>query len=275
MSHGTVRISPDGKQLSVTEFYIDRVLWVYNTARGTQERQTFDGLSSDGVWSPDGSRLVFRSNSSGPMRLYVKSLSSPDTAPLTPGPDDFAGTFTADGKDLIFAHGDAGTTPTYDIDVVSLDQPNKIRPLLNSKFSETYPALSTDGKWLVYCSNESGQSEVYVQPYPGPGRRVTISTNGGTEPVFSRDGKELFFRQGQEMISVPFKISGTDFMPEKPEVLFTGNFLGTTPARMWDVGADGRFLMIQPIPEKALGRNAKIFPPALRVILNWTKEIEK
>jgi serine/threonine-protein kinase len=275
MSHGSVRISADGKRLAVTEYYVERALWVYDTARETQERQTSDGQSSDGVWSPDGSRLVFRSNSSGPMRLYSKSINSPDVVPLTPGPMDYSGAFTLDGKELIFVHGEAGTTSqTYDLHVVSMDQPNKPRPLLNTKFSETHPALSIDGKWLAYCSDESGRNEVYVQPYPELGRRITISTGGGVEPVFSRDGKELFYRQGQTFMSVLFKISGTDFVPEKPAVLFTGTFLGTTPTRMYDVAPDGRFLMIQPIPEKTLGRNARIFPPTLRVILNWAQEVE-
>ncbi len=275
MSHGSVRISPNGKQLAVTEYYVDRVVWVYDTTRGTQERQTFDGQSSDGVWSPDGSRLVFRSNTSGPMQLYLKSLGSPDATPLTPGPMDYPGTFTADSKDLIFVHGEAGTTSaSYDIYVVPIDQPNKTRPLLNSKFSETYPALSIDGKWLAYCSDESGRSEVYVQPYPGPGKRMTISTDGGTEPVFSRSGNDLFYKQGQTVMSVSFKVSGAEFLPDKATALSTGNFLGTTPTRMFDVDADGRFLAIQPIPERTLGRNAKIFPQTLRIILNWTKEIE-
>jgi hypothetical protein len=76
------------------------------------------------------------------------------------------------------------------------------------------------------------------------------------------------------IMSVSFKVSGAEFLPEKATVVGTGNFLGTTPTRMFDVAADGRFLMIQPIPERTLGRNSKIVPPTLRIILNWAKEIE-
>jgi Tol biopolymer transport system component len=278
MSHGLVRVSPDGKLAAVTEYYVDRLIWVFDLVRGTQDRQTFDGHSADGVWSPDGQRLVFRSNNSGPTRLYLKSLASPDLIPLTPGPLDYAGFFTPDGKELVFTHGDYGTnSATYDIDVVSIDEPNKIRPLLNTRFNEIYPALSPDGHWLAYCSDESGRLQLYVQPYPGSGKRVPVSTDGAAEPAWSRDGKELFYRSGpggSRMMSVSYKVSGTDFIPENPVMLFQGAFLSTTPARMYDVAPDGRFLMVQPISAQAGTRDSKIFPSTLRIIVNWTSELD-
>jgi serine/threonine-protein kinase len=275
MSHGSVRVSPDGKMAAVTEYYVDRLIWVFDLVRGTQERQTFDNHSADGVWSPDGQRLAFRSNSSGPTRLYLKSLGSPDPVPLTPGPLDYAGSFTADGKELVFSHGEAGNnSATYDIDVISIDEPNKIRPVVNTRFNETYPSLSPDGHWLAYCSDESGRSQLYVQSYPTAGKRVPVSTDGATEPVWSRDGKELFYRNGSSMMSVPFKVSGADFVPETPAMLFQGAFLGTTPARMYDIAPDGRFLMVQPIPSKTGARDTKIFPSTLRIIINWTAELD-
>ena len=261
MSHGSVRISPDGKLVAATEYYVDRVLWIFDLVRGTRERQTFDGHGSDGVWSPDGQRLVFRSNSSGPFRLYLKSLTSQDPIPLTSGPLDYAGSFTPDGKEFVFSHGEPGTnSATYDIHVVSIDDPGRTRPLLNTKFSETYPTLSPDGHWLAYCSDESGRSQVYVQPYPGLDKRVAISTDGGAEPAWSRDGKELFYRIGGAMMSVAVKTSGTDFVPDKPVMLFRGVFLNTTPTRMYDVAPDGRFLMVQPIPAQTTARDSEIFP---------------
>jgi Tol biopolymer transport system component len=274
MSHGMVRISPDGKSASVTEYYVDRIVWVFDLLRGTLERQTFDSQSSDGIWSPDGQSLVFRSNNSGPTRLYLKSLSSSDPVPLTPGPLDYPGSFTTDGKEVIYTSGQPGiSSSTYDIYVVRLDEPNKPRPLVNSKFTDSFPSISPDGKWLTYCSDESGRFEVYVQPYPGPGKRVTVSTAGGTAPAWSRNGNELFFLNGPAMMAVRFSASGKEFTPEKPIQLFQGPFLFTLPARMYDVGPDGRFLMIYPIPSQNNDRNAKIFPSSLRIVLNWTSEL--
>jgi hypothetical protein len=147
-----------------------------------------------------------------------------------------------------------------DVYVVSVEQPNKPKPLINTQFSETYPTLSPDGHWLTYCSDESGTSQFYVQPYPGPGKRVTVSTDGAIEPAWSRDGRELFYRNGDAMLSVSVKIPGTEFLPEKPVVLFHGVFLATTPTRMYDIAPDGRFLMIQPIPRRNRRLGQQDFP---------------
>ena len=134
-------------------------------------------------------------------------------------------------------------------------------------------ALSVDGKWLAYCSDESNSSQVYVQSYPNLGKRTTISTDGGCQPVWSRDGKELFYVRGQTMMSVSFTVIGVEFVADKPSVLFTRGFLNTTPTRMFDVGPNGRFLVVLPIAEQASVRDAKIFPSTLRLVLNWTKEL--
>jgi serine/threonine protein kinase len=93
MSHGSVRIAPNVPRIAVTEYYVDRIVWTLDAVRGTLERQTFEGLDSDAVWSPDGSSIVFRSNRDGPMRLYHKRLDSRDAVPITPGPLDFPGSF--------------------------------------------------------------------------------------------------------------------------------------------------------------------------------------
>src|SRR5262249_28892592 len=154
--------------------------------------------------------------------LYMQALNGADATPLTPGPLDYPGAWSPDGKELLFAHADpTKRTPSYDIYAVSFDKPDQIRPILNSPASETYPDLSPDGHWLAYCSNKSGRNELYVQPYPGPGAPVLVSTDGAAEPAWSRDGKELFFRSpGGKMMSVKFKIAGSEFAPEKPALLF-------------------------------------------------------
>jgi hypothetical protein len=104
---------------------------------------------------------------------------------------------------------------------------------------------------------------------------VAISTDGANEPVWSRDGKELFFRNGASMLSVPYTVSESEFVPGKPSVLFQKNFFFTTPMGMYDVARDGRFLMVQPIPEEAAARDKSIFPSTLRIVLNWTSELKR
>src|SRR5262249_10627247 len=130
--------------------------------------------------------------------------------------------------------------------------------LLNTRFAESNPEFSPDGHWLAYSSDESSSMQVYVQPYPGPGKRVQVSSNGGTEPAWSKDGKELFFRNGDKMLSVRFKAEGTGFLPEKPELLFEKQF-GGAAVRSYDVTADGRFLVRQAIPNQTEERNKKVF----------------
>jgi serine/threonine-protein kinase len=276
ISYGSVRISPDGKSVIFTEYDVEKAVWLFDIVRGTLARQTSDGQSLDGVWSPDGSRIAFRSNRSGPTRLYLQGLNTTDAIPITPGPLDYAGDWTVDGKELVFAHADAAKAAlNYDIYIVPVDQPNMIRPLLNTSASETYPAFSPDGHWLAYCSDKSGRSELYVQAYPGPGNPVLVSTDGASEPVWSRDGKELFYRNAGKMMSVRFRTSGPNFEPEKAAPLFDTSPLSTLPTRMYDVSPDGRFLMVQPIPDQTSDRDKKIFPSNLRVVLNWPEELHR
>ena len=107
-------------------------------------------------------------------------------------------------------------------------------------------AFSRDGRWIAYDSDESGRSEVYVRPFPGPGGKILVSTDGGAQPVFSADGRELFYRNGDKMIAVPITVVPA-FHPSKPEVLFERPYL-ILPfyPRSYDVSADGRrFLMIK------------------------------
>jgi Tol biopolymer transport system component len=224
------------------------------------------------IWSPDGSRLAFRSDRSGPARIYVKALNSPDATPLTEGPMDQPSAWTPDGKELAFVRGTGSITNIY---IVSLAEPNKVRPLLNTRFAERTPEFSPDGRWLAYGSNESGPAQIYVQPYPGPGKRLQVSTNGGVDPAWSRDGKELFFSNGVQMLSVHFKAEGTEFLPDKPDLLFEKQFARGQAVRGYDVTADGRFLVRQAIPNQTEERNKKVFPSTLRIVLNWTGELDR
>ena len=279
MSRFAARVSPDGRRVAFSELYVNKDIWLFDTVRGTEDRLTYEGQNAFPIWSADGSLVAFRSDRSGPLRIYLsKGLNSRDVTALSPGPLDVPSSWTPDNKELAFTRGLSGGVGSTDIYVVSLDQPDKIRPVVNTDADERFPEFSPDGKWLAYTSNETGRFELYVQPYPGPGKRVTVTSDGAAEPAWSRNGSnELFYRNGQRMMSVHFKVSGPDFTPDKPVVLFEQAFLGggTTVRATYDVAPDGRFLGVQPIPEPADERNRKIFPSTLRLVLNWTEELRE
>jgi serine/threonine-protein kinase len=144
---------------------------------------------------------------------------------------------------------------------------------------ERFPEISPDGKWLAYVSNETGRPELYVQPYPGSGKRVTITSEGAQECAWSRNSSELFYRLGTRMLSVRYKISGGDFVPEKPVPLFDQPSLGagTNVRATFDVAPDGRFLlnMNLAVQEQGEERLRKIFPSGLRFVLNWSQETRR
>jgi hypothetical protein len=163
-----------------------------------------------------------------------------------------------------------------DIYVLPLDGDSKPQVFWRTKFSEGSPKFSPNGKWLAYSSNESGQPEVYVVEYPGPGKKVTISTNGGTDPLWRHDGRQLYYRLGDLMMVVDIS-SGRSLEVSKPRVLWRGNYLagagsscgmaGPTSSN-YDVTPDGeRFLMIEDASPTAECER-------LRVVSNWSLELK-
>ena len=273
------RVLPDGKRLAFSELYINKDIWIFDTERATEDRATYEGQNAFPIWSPDGSRMAFRSDRAGPLGIYItQAANSRDVVQLTPGPMDVPSSWTPDGKELAFTRGFSATGGNTDIYVVSLDRPNDLRAVVATNATEMFPEFSPDGKWLAYVSDESGRLTLYVQPYPGPGPRITVTSEGPpTEPAWSKNSNELFYRSGPRMYSIRFKISGNDFVPEKPALLFQQPPLGvgTTVRASYDVAPDGRFLLNQAIPEGVDDRNRRIFPSTLRVILNWNDEVTR
>jgi hypothetical protein len=150
----------------------------------------------------------------------------------------------------------------FDIWTLAMDEGRQPRPFLTSSFNERNPRFSADGRWVAYESDETGRPEIYVQPFPGPGRKSRISTDGGTFPVWARDGRELFYwgPDGASMMSVTMA-SWPARSPGRPQLLFRQR-----SSYPFDVGPDGRFLIIEDQPEEAL-------PPIVGV-LNWSEELK-
>jgi serine/threonine-protein kinase len=138
-------------------------------------------------------------------------------------------------------------------------------PFLITPFDERSPRFSPDGKWLAYVSDESGHDDVYVQPFPGPGSKWLVSIDGGIDPVWSRDGRELFYRQGDQMMAVSVAPKG-QFSAGRPQRLFEVHFDAGDNGPNYDVSPDGQgFVMPR--------RNQGAMPGELHLVLNWFAEV--
>ena len=153
--------------------------------------------------------------------------------------------------------------------VLPMEGNSKPQVFLRTPLSESSPSFSPDGRWIAYVSNESGREEVYVQPYPGPGGRSQISTEGGIEAVWASNGRELFYRNGDKMMAVEITTQPT-FTAGSPRLLFEGSYsFSANNSTSYDVSLDGqRFLMVQSVePEQA--------PTQINVVLNWFEELKR
>jgi len=169
-----------------------------------------------------------------------------------------------DGDTLVFMRQNAQTS--RDIYVLSLRGPPRPRPVVSTAAFEGGPQFSPDGHWLVYASDESGQMQIYVRPFPGPDRRWSVSTQGGTQPLWNRNGKEIFYRLGNKMMVVD--VSGvTDLTLSRPRQLFDQRYVfQNISLANYDITPDGqRFLMLK--DETGAGR--------LNIVLNWTEELKR
>jgi Tol biopolymer transport system component len=264
------RLSPDGRRLAVTLQGQEVQLWLYDLSRETLTRFAFEGkMNSNPVWTPDGKRIAFNSNKEGPANLFWQLADgSGGLERLTTSEYlHFPMSWSPNGRVLAFVE----VTPTtgYDLWTLGLGD-RKAQPFLRTQFNESVPQFSPDGNWLAYTSNETGRWEVYVQPYPSSGGKWQISTEGGTEPVWNRNGRELFYRNGDKMMAVDIAPQPS-FTAGKPRVIFEGRYVpppGTSPN--YDVSPDGqRFLMIKP------NEAGEAAPAQINVVLNWFEELKR
>jgi len=264
------RVSPDGGRVAVDIREQEAQEWLYDLSRGTLTRLTFEGsLSISAAWAPDSKRLAVQSDKGGPLNIFWEPADgSGGLERLTTSESlQFPMSWSRDGQFL--AYGEIDPNSGYDIWVLRLSD-HKAEPFLRTPFNESVPQFSPDGHWLAYVSDESGRWEVYVQPYPGPGGKSQISTEGGMEPVWNPKGAELFYRTGDRMMAVDVATQPS-FHAGKPRVLFEGRY-ERTPATgpNYDVAPDGqRFLMLKPSEQEAAA------PNQIDVVLNWFEELKR
>jgi Tol biopolymer transport system component/predicted Ser/Thr protein kinase len=263
------RLSPDGKRVAVAIAEQGIQLWLYDLSRETLTRFTFEGIFNYApLWTPDGKRIAFESSKEGPLNIFwqladgggeLERLTTSEhiNAPMS---------WSLDAQLLAFLE----VTPTTGVDIWVLRMSDrKAQPFLRTPFNEGAPRFSPDGRCLAYMSDESGRYETYVQPYPGPGGKWQISTEGGTEPVWNPNGLEMFYRSGDKMMAVDIATQ-PGFSAGKPRMLFEGQY-GPSPVPIpnYDVAPDGqRFLMLKP-SEQARA------PTQINIVLNWFEELKR
>lgn len=248
------RISPDGRKLAIEIEGSSHDVFVYDFARGVLSNITTDGMSHWPVWSPDGSWIGYRSGPMGRFQLFQvpADRSGPAQRIVAEGYSQSFESYSPDGRAVVYTLQDRGLPSK--IAVLQLAGDAKPRPLDETKFAQGSPKVSPDGRWLAYCSSESGKPQVYVQAFPGPGAKIQVSNEGGTDPVWRRNGRELFYRNGDSMMALAVS-TGSGFSAGRPQELWKGAYshgmssscgLPGLTSSNYDVNPDGqRFLMIK------------------------------
>ncbi len=274
------RISPDGTRLAVdTTGSGTGDIWIWDFARQALTRFTFDPAQDIyPVWTPDGRRLLFRSERSGLANIFWQAADGTGTVErLTESPNEQAPySVSPDGTRLVFRE-DVRTTG-QDLKVLTLQGERRVEPLVQTAFNERNGEISPDGRWLAYQTNESGQDEIYVRPFPDVNSgRWLVSAGGGRTPLWARSGRELFYQApgGGAVFGVTVEGGGANFRAGTPAKQVEGQyFVGggdTSPGRTYDVSPDGqRFLMV-----KVGEPDQTAAPPSIVVVQHWGEELKR
>jgi eukaryotic-like serine/threonine-protein kinase len=259
------RISPNGHTVAVSRLESGRELsvWLIDY-RGVPTRLTFGSFDLNPIWAPDSDKVIFSSPRDGlPPNLFQKSLAggSEERRLTHSGIDSIATDWSRDGRYVVYMANELGTN--WNIWAMPLTGDQTPQPVLRSQFNEMDGRISPDGHWLAYVSDESGKWEVYVQRFLSPGAKWQISSNGGKDPQWSQDGKELFYVAADQKLMAVAVHAGLSLDPSTPKQLFqfhgASDFLGGS----YDVGVNGqRFLVTALVGEEA--------SPPLTVVINWT-----
>jgi serine/threonine protein kinase len=267
------RLSADGRQLAIAaleQLAIPPDIWVFDTRMGTGTRSPMPFPDLDPIFSADGNRIFFSNTSEGKWNIFVRNVSdTADPVPLLPAtrprwPRDVS----PDGSVLLYHEWSASRRG--DLKVLLLSGERRPRDFIASIFDDDQGAFSPDGRRVAYVSDESGRKEVFVASFPNPSQRIRISSEGGTQPRWSRDGRELFYvSKSNTMMVAPFDPSSG--VPASPparlfDVPISYAFGSHVPLR-YDVSPDGRFLIVV--------RSSEAPPPPLVLVLNWQAGLKR
>ena len=268
------RISPDGKRIA---YYgagsLDRYIWVYDIGRGTSTQVTSEGQALFPNWNPDGKYLSFSWSKAGPLGIWWKALDgSAEAKPLATSEFNlFPGSWTRDGRFLSVTESNPKTR--WNILIFDMKE-QKLQSFVATDAWEQWPDFAPDGRWLAYVSDKTGRNEVYVRSFPGGDKEYVVSNNGGSSPLWSPDGRELFYRdlEAKKLIKVDITTQ-PDFSVGQPLVVFefaTG--IVTNPIRSHDITPDGRDFLFcvssQPGPKP-------VSVTQLNLVQNWFEELKR
>jgi len=243
------RMSPDGRRVVVDISDLgSRDVWVQDLEQGTLTRVSFEGDANDPVWMPDGRRVCYASARSGTRGVFCRDADGAGEADsIYVGDDEFtAGAWLPQGDSLVLIS--QSTETLYNLWLLGPGD-GEPRPLLTSPFSENFPAISPDGRWLAYVTDESGRMEIYVRTLSGGGGRVQVSRDGGQEPSWSRDGRELFYIEtgggGSRMMAAAVTTQPTFRVTSRAPLFDARDYERAAPHANYDVGPNDQFVMIR------------------------------
>jgi Tol biopolymer transport system component/tRNA A-37 threonylcarbamoyl transferase component Bud32 len=256
-------LSPDGRRIALVFQGSSFDVWVYDMERDTFTRATFGGDDYRPHFSPDGRMLAYDSSKSGPQQVFVRhGIAQGEDVAVTAGPEDKQLTgWTPDGREIIFAQHNKDTG--WDLYAASVEGDHKTRPLVVAPFNQSGACVSPDGKWLAYVSDESGQTEIFVQAMNDAGTRSQVSSEGGTTPRWSRASDELIYWKKGRVMAVKLA-QGSGLNPGKPVLLFEDK-------RAWsglDMAADGRFVVTRDADSNGAGSQ-------INVVTGWFEELKR
>jgi serine/threonine-protein kinase len=271
------RLSPDGQRIAIQIGDEDDDIWMFDLVRGSLTRQTFEPDEQETpIWSPDGRSIAYTSTEGGRsptvFRRRADGTGLPEALWSAPGVQfhTHVEDWTADGRTLLISHGGTSVGVQEEITALTLDGDRTPTRLLPSRFVVRHARVSTNGRWLAYTSNESGREEVYVQPYPSLQGKWQISTGGGAQPVWSKNGDELFYRGEGSVIAVRIS-AGASFAAGLPQKLFQDHYYSNSDHTGYDVASDGRFLLVKGDPaEQPMAAR-----PQIIVVQNWLEELKR
>jgi Tol biopolymer transport system component len=249
-------------------------VWMLDLARGVNTRLTFEGGGGDAMWSPDGRQIVYSPNGGQAQDLYLKPANGAEQGALLLHSDQNIDSmdWSRDGKFLLYQQRTKDRK--QDLWVLPMLGDRKPTPYIVTPFVKGQAKFSPDGHWVAYVSNESGTGEVYVQPFPMPsGGKWAVSNGGGSQPRWSRDGKELFyFTPDENLMAVDVKTSGGAIALGVPKALFHapiggGTGGGASTSWRWDISADGKRFLINTSLDDATAA-------PINVVLNWENALK-
>jgi eukaryotic-like serine/threonine-protein kinase len=260
-----VSMSPDGRRVVVTLESRTFDLWTYDMERDTLTKLTFGADDNEGTWSPNGKSIAYRSTKTGAPQIYLRHMTGTDEEEVltTGSADKNISSWTPDGNEVVAQIRSADTG--WDIHAIPIGGDHKPRLLVGGPYDQNAGAISPDGRWVSYRSNESGKDEVYVQSLRDATMKVQVSREGGGNPRWARTGRDLYFRQDGRMFAAPID-SGPVLRVGKPLLLFEDK----THWSDYLIPPDGqRFLVTRDAEQRSAAANH------VNVVLNWFEDLEQ